>query len=143
MISKANLRRHLIHIITLAIVGLTSFWFGRVTDIEFFPGLTLDEAFLMAAATGHTVRAEVLLLRGANVNARTQDDSGNTALHFAAKDGNITLIRLLLWHGADINALAVFHYTPLAEAKGAGQSEAERILLSYGAKPIPPYPGRP
>ena len=46
--------------------------------------------------------AQLLLERGAAVNAKTK--SGWTPCHFAASDGNVELMRLLVEHGGDWRA---------------------------------------
>lgn len=38
-------------------------------------------------------------------NIVSRDDDGLTALHYAADRGHVDLVKLLLDHGADINAL--------------------------------------
>lgn len=38
------------------------------------------------------------------INGHSRGDDGFTALHFAAFHGNMTLIKLLVKHGADVNA---------------------------------------
>lgn len=56
----------------------------------------------MAAANGRTRVAQMLLAKGADVNART--DEGNTALHEAASRGHADVVGLLLTQKADVNA---------------------------------------
>ena len=38
------------------------------------------------------------------INGHSRGDDGFTALHFAAFHGNMSLIKLLVKHGADVNA---------------------------------------
>jgi hypothetical protein len=63
----------------------------------------LDEAFRNAAAFGHHDLTEWLLSRGANVNSRPRD-GGGTALHSAAWEGNLRMVKLLVAAGADLDA---------------------------------------
>jgi len=77
-----------------------------------------------------------LLERGAPANF--QDDSKNTALHFAASRKNYELTDLLLQHGADPNIQDSGLKTPLRWAVGlsVGSGEDERLidlLLAHGA----------
>ena len=70
------------------------------------------------------------------VNARNSD--GRTPLHFASqgtfrKGPNIDVARLLLEHGADVNARSRYHGSPLHEAVEHGGVEVVRVLLEYGA----------
>ena len=85
-----------------------------------------------------TAAAKVLVILGAPVNARMPDDSRRSVLHLAAANGNVGLIRFLIQHGAAVDARATFGVTPRAEAEMAGHAEAERVLASYGAQPVPP-----
>ena len=73
-------------------------------------------------------RAELLLARGANVNARSK--SGFTVLHFAAKAGRLRLVELLLAHGAWANAQTRGRQTPWALAVGGGHREVSTLLMS-------------
>ena len=43
------------------------------------------------------------------------------------------LIQWLVDHGADINAVSTYGYTPLSEAAGEGNTEAVQLLLKLGA----------
>lgn len=52
-----------------------------------------------------------------------RDNWGNTALHIHANDGNIDLVRILLEHGADVNARNGFGATPLHSALRGGDNE--------------------
>ncbi len=54
-----------------------------------------------AAFLGRTEVVELLLARGANVNAATNDNS--TALGVATTEGHLSLVDLLLSHGANVN----------------------------------------
>ena len=85
-----------------------------------------------AARDGDILRVKLLLALGADINYSTGSGS---ALHAASADGNIKLMRFLLAHGATVNLPAKFGVTPLYEARDAKHSEAEVLLLSYGANP--------
>ena len=76
-------------------------------------------------------RVEKLLARGADVSA--QDADGDTALHGAAKSGNVELLQILLDKGANPNAKNKQGGTPLMWAAVFGHSDAARLLLSRGA----------
>ena len=74
------------------------------------------------------------------VNSRNSD--GQTPLHFASqgtftKGPNIALwpdvARLLLEHGADVNAQGDYHLIPLHVAAQHGRVKVVRVLLEYGA----------
>ena len=60
-------------------------------------------------------------------------DSGQTALHFAAGQGQIGLLRLLVALGANVNAVDQPGNTPLHRAVENGDLEAAGFLLDQGA----------
>jgi ankyrin repeat protein len=68
--------------------------------------LTGDDAVLMGAVDfGHHYLAAWLLDQGANPNARADERAGQTALHSAAWNGDLAMVRLLVRAGADRDAL--------------------------------------
>ena len=58
---------------------------------------------------------------------------GDTALHRAARDGNLVLLRSLLRGGADPNVQDAAGRSPLLEAVAAERIEVVRLLLTAGA----------
>ena len=66
-----------------------------------------------AAAYGHTEVAELLLAKGADVNAKADGQGGATPLLAAAFNGWRDTAELLLAKGADINAKDLHGSTPL------------------------------
>ncbi len=83
------------------------------------PALVRTGSVIIAAAdAGHHQLVEWLLQRGANVNARADADSGHTALHAAAWNGDLDMVRLLVSAGADLAARdARYDATPLGWAE--------------------------
>jgi ankyrin repeat protein len=59
----------------------------------------------LAVESGESVTLQVLLEYGADANAKSNAQEGNTALHIAVKAGNPAKLGILLDHGADINAI--------------------------------------
>lgn len=60
---------------------------------------------------------ELLLSRGVDINARHHQSQGWTALHLAAMDGRIANARLLVEHGARLDAADADGRTPLEIAR--------------------------
>jgi ankyrin repeat protein len=82
----------------------------------------------------HNDIASLLLERG--MSARHVTWHGVTLLHDMAQAGEITRARLLLEHGADINAVDdEYQSTPLGMAARWGQEKMVKFLLERGANP--------
>src|ERR1051326_2236049 len=63
----------------------------------------LYSPLLEAVGGDHKEAAELLLAKGANVNFL--NGRSLPALHCAAARGNLSIVKLLLDHGADVNAI--------------------------------------
>jgi ankyrin repeat protein len=79
---------------------------------------------------------ELLRKHGANVNASLtrKNASGWTALHYAAVDGDISLVKYLIKHGANVNKSTAEGSSPLFLAKLGGHNDMVKILRKAGAK---------
>jgi ankyrin repeat protein len=92
-----------------------------------------------AAALGEVARLRELLAEdSALAKARSDDDF--TALHYAAFFDGADAARLLLEHGAEVNAFAdnELGVHPLNSAAAAGRLEVAAALLEAGADPNAP-----
>jgi uncharacterized protein len=78
-----------------------------------------------AAIGGSTQIADMLLQAGSNLN---EGAGGNTALHGAAGFGQTDMVRWLLDHGADPNAIDFNGKTPLELAEQTGHEAAAEML---------------
>jgi ankyrin repeat protein len=88
---------------------------------------------LMWAAT-HLAKTRLLLARGPDVNARSDD--GRTALTIAAgRPGGSAIVQLLRDHGANPNPVKnpASEPSPLTQAAVAADAESMRLLLDRGA----------
>jgi ankyrin repeat protein len=63
------------------------------------------EVFTGAVGFGHHELTRWLLDQGADINCRLEKESGQTALHLAAWNGDMRMVKLLVAAGADIHAL--------------------------------------
>jgi ankyrin repeat protein len=61
---------------------------------------------------------------------------GSTALHYAANDGKLALVRKLIEYGADVNASnARWFRSVLSWAANNARIEAIKVLMTHGARP--------
>jgi ankyrin repeat protein len=75
------------------------------------PGADGQTPLMIVARTDNTAAAEVLLGAGADVGAREQWKQ-QSALMWAAARGRAAMIRLLVSHGADVDARSLVHEWP-------------------------------
>jgi ankyrin repeat protein len=87
---------------------------------------------LLACANGNPAMIEAFLSAGADPNSAKAD--GATALMAAAATGNAGALRILIDHGALVNATEKTHgQTALMFAAALNRPEAVRMLASHGA----------
>ena len=87
-----------------------------------------------AAMNGDRAAVRALLTGGDDVNVAQGD--GMTALHWAARHGDVDLIKMLLAAGANVKATTrLASYTPLLMAAEIGSAGAIDALIAAGADP--------
>ena len=86
---------------------------------------------MIASQTGHQEIVQLLLDKGADVNAKKTD--GVTALMVASRDGHQEVVKLLLDKGADVNAKRTDGVTALMAVSASGYIEIAQSLLANGA----------
>lgn len=88
----------------------------------------------LAVFFGHRETVETLLGAGAEVNTASRESMKVTPLHSAAAARQVEIARVLIAHGANVNATqAESEFTPLHEAALNGDLEFARLLLEHGA----------
>lgn len=92
----------------------------------------------LASFFGHEPAVQLLLSHGARVDTASSNTMHVMPLHSAAAARSVPIARLLLEHGAPVNARqgrGEFGSTPLMEAAFNGQVDMVEILLDHGADP--------
>lgn len=69
-----------------------------------------------------------------NLQDKAYIGDGRTALHQAATNGNLVVLKALLSHGAQVNAVNSIGETPLHFAARFGKLETLKMLIAHGAK---------
>jgi ankyrin repeat protein len=90
------------------------------------------QAILIASYLGDEDLVRDILSTDIDKNVR--DNFGDTALHVAIYQKNVSVIKMLLDYGFDPNAVAAGNgNTPLHNAVAANNAAAARLLIQYGA----------
>ncbi len=87
---------------------------------------------VMAAANRNMDAVQLLIFRGADVNAPNVY-TGDTALMLAARNGDVEMTLVLVRTGADTNAKNKYNQTPLLFAIDSGKRDIANVLISSGA----------
>ncbi|GFF62754.1 hypothetical protein IFM47457_01977 [Aspergillus lentulus] len=83
-----------------------------------------------ASGNGHEAVAELLISKGADVNA---GNYGKPPLLHAVEEGHEEVAKLLINKGADVNAGKYYCWTPLYCAIEKGYQEVAKLLINMGA----------
>jgi ankyrin repeat protein len=101
-------------------------------DAHVRPVDDLSRQFLAALFLADTARVRSLLARHAHL-ATLPDGRGDQPLHHAARNGDTEIVRVLIAHGADVNAQNTRGHTPLYCAGGHAHLDTLQLLLKEGA----------
>ena len=85
-----------------------------------------------ASIQGHNKIVQILLERGADVNAQG-GEYGNALQAALVKGHDQAVVKMLLEHGADVNAQGGFHGNALQAASARGRDRIVQTLLEHGA----------
>ncbi len=89
----------------------------------------------LACFFGHEEVAAYLLERGAAVDSASHNPMKVMPLHSAVAARSLEITRLLIEHGAPVNAVQADSFTPLHAAAQNGDIAIVRLLLEAGADP--------
>ncbi|XP_038049998.1 ankyrin repeat domain-containing protein 39-like isoform X2 [Patiria miniata] len=96
--------------------------------------LDFERGVWSAALNGETQKVRKFLDNGGDPNAT--DSSGYTALHYASRNGQLEIVRILLQHRANPNcATRSGGVTPLHRAAYSGHLDVVKLLLDRKASP--------
>ncbi len=99
-------------------------------------------AIIAAAGRGDLAGVEAELARDPSL-ARASNETGDTALHGAAKSGHLQIVRTLVGAGANVNAVRGDGYRPVHcalmpnwffQVRTGARTEIAELLLSHGAQ---------
>lgn len=91
-------------------------------------------SFLKAVSKGDIGEVTQYLKQDADW-AKSKNKQSESALHLAAEKGHLDLIRLLVEHGAELEAQNRYGATPLSDAVSNGREAAITLFLELGANP--------
>jgi ankyrin repeat protein len=87
----------------------------------------------LAVFFGHPETVNALLDAGADVNVASNESMKVSPLASASAAGQLEIARVLIAHGANVNARASGDFTPLHESAASGRIEFAKLLLHNGA----------
>ena len=87
----------------------------------------------LAASLGRQAATLALLAAGADVSRVQNDEWKASVLHVAAQRGDVDIMRAVIEHGADVNAVDTIQRTPLNYAAKSNNVGAIDILVEAGA----------
>jgi ankyrin repeat protein len=98
---------------------------------------TAQERLWEAAIAGDTTSIVAAIEAGADVDSldTRRSRNGRRALNWAALNDRVPALRVLLAHGATLEARNRTGFTALHHAAEAGAADALRLLLAVGADP--------
>jgi len=100
----------------------------RLLELEFHP----NDSYAYEAVAWCEVVSRLLLEHGADPGVR--DNDGQTPLHVASREGNLSVAQQLLEFHVDVNSHDSQGRTPFQLAVEGGHDKVEELLLEHGAE---------
>ncbi|MFA5675068.1 MAG: ankyrin repeat domain-containing protein [Christensenellales bacterium] len=94
--------------------------------------LTWYEPMMLAASMDCCKTLRCLIGLGGDVNGYASDKEGYSLIHWAAQEGHIDVIKLLVEHGANPDLLDDSGHTPLYKSASEGHTDIVEYLLTCG-----------
>ena len=101
-------------------------------DAHAKPSTELARQFIYAVFLANVPRVNAMLSENAELT-QERYARGDTALHHAARNGDLEIVEQLVFCGADPNAVSDHGHFPLYCAAGHGHLETSRYLVENGA----------
>lgn len=101
-------------------------------DAHTKPASEIARQFIYAVFLANVARVSALL-RDNSALVQERYARGDTALHHAARNGDLEIVKQLVSKGADVNVIADQGHFPLYCAAGHGHVETTRYLVENGA----------
>jgi ankyrin repeat protein len=92
-------------------------------------------ALALASYIGQKESVDILVEKGADVNAPARNSTGFTALTGAVSQNHNGIAKVLVARGAKVDHKYEGDFTPLMHAAHAGNIELVKLLLDHGADP--------
>lgn len=121
--------RKLLSIILLMIVGISMNLY--LSEVAAQTSDELNKSLIDAAKNGNIVKVKELISRGADVNAKTNQNA--TALIYASLNGHTETVKELIAKGADLNAKTNEGFTAIMYASQNGHTDVVKELIEKGA----------
>ncbi len=96
--------------------------------IEKIEAMEKQKGLIKAVEENRKEKVERFIKEGANLDFK--DRFGTPLLHFAPNDGDVTIVKLLMQNGVDINAKDTYGTTKLMQVCACGNIELQRIAGS-------------
>lgn len=100
-------------------------------DAHVLPKNDLQRQFLAAVFLGDQTRVAAMLGLHPEL-ATTIEGRGDQPIHHAARNGDLEIVKLLLDHGADVDAMSERRNSVLYCAAGHGHGDTMKLLLDRG-----------